>query len=109
MAESASKKKSQAGAKESVEPEKPAPVEKLILDRKFGKYGVIALISFWAKELRKREEHRHLSQTEVLDLAMTEILGGKVDEKEVLKLLESSHSPADGKSADGPAKGDKKG
>ena len=82
-------------------------LEQLVLDKKEGKYGVVALISFWAKELRKVEEHRHLSQTELLDLAMAEVLGGKVDEKEVLKLLMAAR-PADGK-ADGPAKEDKKG
>lgn len=100
MAESASKKKSHAGSQEAARTEKPAPVEKLILDRKFGKYGVVALISFWAKELRKREEHRHLNQTEILELAMSEVLSGKADEKEVLKLLERSHSAADGKAED---------
>ena len=53
-------------------------LEKLILDRKEGKYAIVALISFWAKELCKLEENRHLTQTDLLEKAMAEVLGGHV-------------------------------
>lgn len=70
----------------------PAPqdaVESLILDRATGKYQVVDRISLWAKELRRREENRHLTQTEILDLAMSEVLGGKVSEEELEKRLQA--------------------
>lgn len=63
----------------------PPLLEKLILNKRSGKYRVVELISFWAKELRKLEEHRHLTQTEILELAMTEVLGEKISEAELLK------------------------
>lgn len=107
MAESVSKKKSHAAAAAAAaKPDPTAPVEKLILDRKFGKYKIVHLISFWAKELRKKEEHRHLNQTELLELAMAEVLGGKVDEDELRKLEETSRSSAE---APGKEEKEKKG
>ena len=66
-------------------------LSKLVLDRKFGKYEIVDRISHWAKELRRMEEHRHLTQTEILELAMSEVLSGKVSEdmleKELKKVL----------------------
>ncbi|HVE13369.1 MAG TPA: hypothetical protein VNI01_08255 [Elusimicrobiota bacterium] len=62
-----------------------ASVEQLVLDKKAGKYPVVPLIAVWAKELRKAEEHRHLTQNEILELAMSEVLNGKVTEKELIK------------------------
>ena len=62
-------------------------LEELVLNKKSGKYPIVPLISYWAKELRKQEEHRHLTQNEILELAMTEVLGGKVSEKELAKGL----------------------
>jgi len=75
-------------------------LEQLVLDKKEGKYGVVALISFWAKELRKQEEHRHLTQTDILEKAMAEVLGGKIDLKDLEKRMlegrseESEKKPA---------------
>lgn len=62
-------------------------VEQLILDRKHGKYGVVALISFWAKELRKQEENRHLTQAELLERAIREILSETVSLKDIEKRM----------------------
>lgn len=105
MTENAAKKKSskETTAKDGAPAqENAAPVlEQLVLDRKIGKYGLVAVISAWSKELRKMEEHRHLTQMEVLELAMTEVLSGKVSEKDVAKHMAAA-------AAEAPA-GDEKG
>ncbi|MBI5244462.1 MAG: hypothetical protein HY922_12420 [Elusimicrobia bacterium] len=77
--------KKQAEAKAAAGEEKT--VEQLILDRKHGKYGVVALISFWAKELRKLEENRHTTQAELLERAIREILSESVSLKEIEKRM----------------------
>lgn len=64
-----------------------ATLEQLILDRKVGKYASIPLISFWAKELRRREENRHLTLAEILDAAITDVFGGKVSEEDLAEKL----------------------
>lgn len=62
-------------------------LDELVLNYKIGKYSVIPLISLWAKELRKREEHRHLTPNEILELAMKEVLDGSVGWGELKKAL----------------------
>ena len=69
---------------EAVEP-KPVSLDELVLNKKEGKYRVVELASFWAKTLRAKEEHRHLTQNEVLELALTQVLSGAISEKEVEK------------------------
>lgn len=70
-------------------PESAAPksLEQMVLDKRTGKYGVVAQIAFWAKELRTLEEHRHLTQNDLLERAMEDVLGGSVSEKELLKRI----------------------
>lgn len=85
MAERSKKKKEKDEVEAEQAPAEEKSVEQLILDRKVGKYGVVPIISYWAKELRKMEIHRHLSQNEILELAMSEVLGGKVSEKDLLE------------------------
>ena len=69
--------------------EKEAPVskttEELILNFGRGKYSAIPMAAIWAKELKKREENRHLTPAELLDLALREVLSGKVDWKDLKK------------------------
>lgn len=60
-------------------------LEELILDYLPSKYTAIPLASLWAKELRRREENRHLTATEILELALGDVLGGKVDWKDAKK------------------------
>jgi hypothetical protein len=67
--------------------EKPKSVEEMILDYPEGKYSAIPLAALWAKVLRKREEHRHLTSNEILELALKNVLGGEVGWKEVKKGL----------------------
>lgn len=84
------KKKEKKDAADAAE----ACLEQLVLDKKEGKYGVVPMISVWAKELRKLEEHRHLTQNEVLELAMSEVLAGKVSDKELAKRMAAQRAEA---------------
>lgn len=62
-------------------------IEELILNFPNGKYSAIPLAAMWAKVLRRREEHRHLTQNEVLELGLKDVLEGKVDWKDVKKAM----------------------
>lgn len=68
---------------------KDAPIQKtteeLMLDFGAGKYSAIPMAAHWARELKKREENRHLTPAELLDLALREVLSGKVDWKDLKK------------------------
>lgn len=77
--------------KESAEkaPAEPQNIEELILNFKVGKYSAIPLAAQWARVLRRKEEHRHLTSNEILDLALRNVLGGDVDWKDVKKALAS--------------------
>ncbi|MDE2490859.1 MAG: hypothetical protein KGM24_08425 [Elusimicrobia bacterium] len=59
--------------------------EEMILDFGKGKYSAIPMAAIWAKELKKREENRHLTPAELLDLALREVLSGKVGWKDLKK------------------------
>ncbi|MBI3549854.1 MAG: hypothetical protein HY078_12520 [Elusimicrobia bacterium] len=76
------KEKKQDAEKEAV-PEKV--LEQLILDRSHGKYALVPMASVWALELRRQEEHRHLTQIEILDMALRDLLTGKVSAEQVEK------------------------
>lgn len=106
MTEKATKKKEAKEAKEpkAVKVVEPAPVksvEELILERQTGKYEIVEKISFWAKHLRAQESLRHLNQTEILELAMSEVLSEKVSIAEIVKKM------AEGVPAGKPESGDK--
>lgn len=68
-------------------PGAPKTLEELILNYPGGKYTAIPLAAQWAKVLRRREEHRHLTSNEILDLALKDVLGGAVDWDDVRKAL----------------------
>ena len=86
MTEKATKKKEPKAVK-AVEPVPVKSVEELILERQTGKYEIVEKISFWAKHLRAQEALRHLSQSDILELAMSEVLSGKVSEAEIVKMM----------------------
>ena len=44
--------------------------EEMILNFPRGKYSAIPMAAIWVKELKKREENRHLTPAELLDLAV---------------------------------------
>ncbi len=76
--------------KEADEKDQPKPlksVEEMILNFPGGKYTAIPLAAQWAKVLRRKEEHRHLTSNEVLEQALREVLGGEVDWKDLKKAL----------------------
>jgi DNA-directed RNA polymerase subunit K/omega len=83
------------------EAEPEQSLEQLILDRKRDKYSLVSLSSLWALELRRREENRHLSQTEILDIALRDLMSGKVKPEQVEKAAAAAAAlaarPADGK------------
>jgi hypothetical protein len=86
------KKKEQ---KEEAAAEKKS-VEEMILNFPNGKYSAIPLAAMWAKVLRRREEHRHLTQNEILELALKDILEGTIDWKDVKKAMaEQPPEPVD--------------
>jgi hypothetical protein len=71
-------------------------VEELILNYPNGKYSAIPLAALWAKVLRKREENRHLTPAELLDLALKDILGGSVGWKDVKKAMAAASDAGEG-------------
>lgn len=81
-------------AKDAAEAAKKT-TEELILDFGKGKYSAIPMAALWAKELKKREENRHLTPAELLDLALREVLGGKVDWKDLKKVAAAEAEPAE--------------
>lgn len=68
--------------------------EELILNFGKGKYSAIPMAALWAKELKKREENRHLTPAEILDLALRDVLGGKVDWKDLKKVAAAVEADA---------------
>lgn len=71
-------------------------VEEMILNFPNGKYSAIPLAAMWAKVLRRREEHRHLTQNEILELALKDVLEGEIDWKDVKKAMaEQPAEPVD--------------
>ena len=96
--------KKESAAKAPVAPQVPKLVEELILNYQGGKYSAIPLAAVWAKVLRKQEEHRHLTQNEILDLALRDVLGGKVDWKDVKKAAHVIAENGDAASAEEKAK-----
>ena len=68
--------------------------EELILNFGKGKYSAIPMAALWAKELKKREENRHLTPAELLDLALREVLGGEVDWKDLKKVAAAAEPEA---------------
>jgi hypothetical protein len=52
------------------------------------------MAALWAKELKKHEENRHLTPAEILDLALRDVLGGKVDWKDLKKVATAIEAEA---------------
>ena len=83
-------------AKKEVVKDVPLPktTEEMILNFPRGKYSAIPMAAIWVKELKKREENRHLTPAELLDLAVRDVLGGKVDWKDLKKVVASNGDEA---------------
>lgn len=81
--------------KEVVKDAAPKTTEELMLDFGAGKYSAIPMAAHWARELKKREENRHLTPAELLDLALREVLSGKVDWKDLKKAASKAEAAAE--------------
>lgn len=81
--------------KEAVKDAAPKTTEELMLDFGAGKYSAIPMAAHWARELKKREENRHLTPAELLDLALREVLTGKVDWKDLKKAAAKAEPAAE--------------
>jgi hypothetical protein len=88
-------------AKDAVEVVKKT-TEELILNFGKGKYSAIPMAALWAKELKRREENRHLTPAELLDLALREVLAGQVDWKDLKKVATTA---ADAETVEAAKKG----
>ncbi|PIR15195.1 MAG: hypothetical protein COV48_15715 [Elusimicrobia bacterium CG11_big_fil_rev_8_21_14_0_20_64_6] len=88
-------------AKKEVVKEAPLikTTEEMILNFPRGKYTAIPMAAIWVKELKKREENRHLTPAELLDLAVRDVLDGKVDWKDLKKAAASQNDEAAKKAA----------
>ena len=69
-------------------------LEHLMLDQTHGKHALVPLAAQWALELRRREEYRHLTQQEILDLSLFELLSGKVAPDVVRAASEAARAAA---------------
>ena len=72
-------------------------LEQLILDKATTKYTLVSLAAEWAKQLRKSEEWRHLTQNEILDKALEDTIKGTVtwDMVEKSRVLTAAAEAAD--------------
>ena len=92
-------------AKEEKEEKPVKSVEELILNCEKNKYSAIPLAALWANELRRKEENRHLTQVELLDLAISDVLTGVVDWKDLKKAAKTAgKAAADGVGSNGKTK-----
>ncbi|MFA6583990.1 MAG: hypothetical protein WCS77_06805 [Elusimicrobiaceae bacterium] len=60
-------------------------IEQKIMDYNQDKYDLIVLGSMWAREIRRREEFRHKPNSEVIDLALSDVLSGKITRDSILE------------------------
>lgn len=58
----------------------------LVLDTRYDKYKLIPVAARWAKELRKKEEYRNTPITQIVGIALKEILTQKVAMEDIIKL-----------------------
>ena len=63
-----------------------APLQQLMLNTKIEKYKLIPIAMRWVRELEKREENKGLTQAQILDLALKDILTGTISMEEISKL-----------------------
>jgi DNA-directed RNA polymerase subunit K/omega len=58
-------------------------LQELILNTSIEKYKLIPIVMKWARELRKKEENKGLTHSQILELALKEVLSGKVSSEMV--------------------------
>ncbi|MDE2312644.1 MAG: hypothetical protein KGL04_00530 [Elusimicrobia bacterium] len=82
-----SKKAAKEDAAGNGESAKSKSLEELILDYRGEKYAVVPVASAWAKVLRRKEENRHLTANQLLEMALKDVLAGEVTWKDVNKAV----------------------
>lgn len=82
-------KKKESGEKQVAEL-RALPLEQLILDKAKEKYNLVPLAAAWAKEIKKTEEFRHMTQNEILDKALEDVISGAVTWATLDKAKESN-------------------
>lgn len=65
---------------------KELSLQELILNTPIEKYKLIPVVIRWIKELEEKEENKSLSRSQLLDLALKDILSDKVSIETVKKL-----------------------
>lgn len=80
---------------------------RLLLDTEFGRYDVFALARKWMEVLRTMESTRGLGSSEVIKMAIDDVISGRVTEDDIEKALKKKQATAeestDEKKADKPA------
>ncbi len=72
-----------------VKKEERLPLHVLILDHCTERYPVAQIAVDWSRVLKQKQENQHLRPNELLDMALGDVLAGKVNEKTVAQELES--------------------
>ncbi|MCG2725860.1 MAG: hypothetical protein L6420_06330 [Elusimicrobia bacterium] len=62
-------------------------IEKLICDYDGSKYEVTMLAMKWARHIKKLEEYKSLPMADIIEVAIRDILGGKISSDEVFKAV----------------------
>ena len=61
-------------------------LQELISDTKFNKYRLVSLATRWIEEIKHKEEYKYCSSTELIEIALKDIITGKVTPEEIEKL-----------------------
>lgn len=62
-------------------------IEKLICDYDGSKYEVTMLAMKWARHIKKLEEYKSLPMADIIEVAIRDILSGKISSDEVFKAV----------------------
>ncbi|MEW6040116.1 MAG: hypothetical protein AB1633_01175 [Elusimicrobiota bacterium] len=62
------------------------PIEKILLDSKVEKYKIVSVATRWIEEISKKEEYKYLTFNQLLEVALKDIITGKVSIEEIQKL-----------------------
>lgn len=58
-------------------------LDKLISDHNLSKYEATVMASQWARHLRKQEAYRNLPMAEVIEIALKDVIAGKVTSEKI--------------------------
>lgn len=69
-----------------IKEDKEEPLEKLVYDTKMNRYKLVNLAARWVRELKTKEEYKNIPYYELVDIALYDILTGKVKLEDIEKL-----------------------